>query len=79
MTQILIVKEKKENRKKSEKALREEREKYWNLFNSAAVGMFRSRLDGSEILDMNDQFLAVFDLTRKEMTKNPLTMHWVCN
>jgi diguanylate cyclase (GGDEF)-like protein/PAS domain S-box-containing protein len=63
-------------RKRAEKVLQEREEKYSNLFNNAAVGMFRTRLDGSEMLDMNEKFLEIFGLTREEMHGTASVMHW---
>ena len=63
-------------RKRVEMELREREEKYWNLFNNAEVGMFRTRLDGSEMIEMNDKFLQIFSRTREEMQGNPSTIHW---
>ena len=38
--------------------------------------MFRTRLDGSEILDMNEQFLKIFNYTREEVKGHPSVIHW---
>lgn len=65
------------DRKQAEKALLESEEKYRNLFNNAEVGMFRTRLDGSAILDVNDKFLQIFGRTREEMQGNPSVTYWV--
>jgi two-component system, cell cycle sensor histidine kinase and response regulator CckA len=65
------------DRKMAEEALRESEAKYRSLFNNAEVGMFRTRLDGSEILDMNERFLRIFGRTRDEMQGNPSFIHWV--
>ncbi len=64
------------DRKKAEEALRESEEKFRNLFNNAEVGMFRTRIDGSEILDMNEKFLEIFCRTREEMKDSPSVIHW---
>jgi len=63
-------------RKKAEKELRESEEKYRYLFNNAEVGMFRTRIDGSEILEMNEKFLEIFGRTREEMQGSPSVIHW---
>jgi len=63
-------------RKRMEEDRLERNKKYWNLFNNAEVGMFRTRLDGSELLDMNEKFLQIFSRTREEMQGNPSTIHW---
>ena len=38
--------------------------------------MFRTKLDGSEILDFNDKCLKIFDRTREEVKGNPSVTHW---
>ena len=74
--EIIAVYEDKTEQKKSEEALRESEEKYRNLFNNAEVGMFRTRIDGSEILEMNQKFLDIFGRTREEMQGSPSLIHW---
>jgi two-component system, cell cycle sensor histidine kinase and response regulator CckA len=64
------------DRKQAQEALRKSEEKFRTLFNDAQVGMFRTRLDGSEILDMNEEFLEIFGWTREEMRGRPSTIHW---
>ena len=59
-----------------ESALRESEEKFRNLFNNAETGMFRTRIDGSEILDMNEKFLNIFGRTREEMQGSSSVIHW---
>ena len=63
-------------RKKAEKELRESEEKFRNLFNNAGAGMFRTRIDGSEMLDMNQKFLDIFGRSREEMQGSPSKIHW---
>ena len=62
--------------KQAEQAMRESEAKFRNLFNNAEVGMFRTKLDGSEILDMNEKFLKIFGRTREEMRSKPSVIHW---
>ena len=50
--------------------------KYRSLFNNAEVGMFRTRLDGSELLDFNDKYLEIFGRTREEMVGSHAVDHW---
>lgn len=63
-------------RKQVEAALRESEKIYHNLFNNTQVGMFRTRLDGSEILDANDKFLEIFGCTREETIGKSSVIHW---
>ena len=64
------------DRKIAEDALKESEEKYRNLFNNSGVGMFRSRLDGSETLDVNDKFLKILNQTREEVVGKPAVILW---
>jgi PAS domain S-box-containing protein len=57
-------------------ALRLSEEKFRSLFNNAEVGMYRTRLDGSEILDMNDKYLEIFGRTRAEMQGSNSASYW---
>ncbi|HVM71338.1 MAG TPA: PAS domain S-box protein, partial [Anaerolineales bacterium] len=63
-------------RKLAEQTLRENEEKYRNLFNNAEVGMFRTRLDGSEILEFNDKYLNILGYTRDEVIGRPSAIVW---
>jgi PAS domain S-box-containing protein len=63
-------------RKRAEGALRESEEKFRNLFNNAEVGMFRSRLDGSEMLDLNDKYLSTLGRSREEIVGKPSVNCW---
>ena len=63
-------------RKEMEASLRASEIRYRNLFNNSAVGMFRTRLDGSEILDFNDKYLQLIGKTLDEVMHKPSTMVW---
>jgi PAS domain S-box-containing protein len=63
-------------RKRTEKALQENEAKYRNLFENAQVGMFRTKMDGSAILEVNRKLLDTFGFTREEMLASPSTMRW---
>jgi PAS domain S-box-containing protein/putative nucleotidyltransferase with HDIG domain len=62
--------------KRAEEALRASEAKYRNLFESAEVGMFRTRLDGSEMLDVNSRFLEIIGRTREEVLEQPSLVFW---
>ncbi len=63
-------------RKRTEDALRESKEKYRNLFDNAEVGIFRSRLDGSEVMEVNRKFLDIVGMTREETVGKPSVNLW---
>jgi PAS domain S-box-containing protein len=63
-------------RKKTQETLRESEEKYRVLFANAQVGMFRSKIDGTAILDLNEKLTEIFGHSREEMLKNPATIRW---
>ena len=65
-----------DERQRAEQSLRESEEKYRRLFDDAEVGMFRTRLDGSEMLDVNPRFLEIFGRTRDEVLGAPSVIHW---
>ncbi|GEM_PF-626804 len=54
-------------RKRMEETLRQSEGKYRNLFDNSEVGMFRTRLDGSEILEFNQKYLKILNYTREEV------------
>ena len=62
--------------KRAEQALQENEEKFRNLFNNAEIGMFRTRLDGSEILDMNEKYISIFGRTPAEMQGSTSVLLW---
>ena len=64
-------------RKAAETALRASEQKYRCLFENAEVGMFRTRLDGSAVLDANERFLELLGRSREEVLGAPSLMHWV--
>ena len=62
--------------RRAEEALQASERKYRDLFDNAQVGMFRTRLDGSEMLDANPRFLEIFGRTREEVLGGPSVIHW---
>ena len=63
-------------RKKAEQELQAKESKYRDIFNNSEVGMFRTRLDGSEILDFNDKYLGILGLTREEIKGRSSVSFW---
>jgi PAS domain S-box-containing protein len=62
--------------KEKEELLQESEEKFRNLFNNAEVGMFRTRLDGSKILEFNKKYLKILNYTREEVIGKPSVNMW---
>jgi PAS domain S-box-containing protein len=50
-----------------EEALKESEAKYKALFENAQVGMYRSKIDGSALLDVNNKFIEILGFTREEL------------
>lgn len=63
-------------RMRAEEKLRESEEKYRSLFNNSEVGMFRTRLDGSDILEFNEKYLKILNYTREEVVGKPSVNMW---
>jgi PAS domain S-box-containing protein len=63
-------------RKKVEEELRKSELKYRSIFENSQAGMFRTRLDGSEILDCNGKFLNIFGRSRDEVLGKPSLSLW---
>ena len=63
-------------RKRAEEALRKSEEKFRHLFNNAEVGMFRTRLDGSEVLEFNERYLKILGYTADEVKGKPSVDMW---
>ena len=62
--------------KKIQQKLNESESKYRGIFNNSAAGMFRTKLDGSEILDCNAKFLDILGRTSDEVVGKPSIIHW---
>jgi PAS domain S-box-containing protein len=58
-------------------ALKASEEKYRNLFNNAEDGIFRTRLDGSEVMEVNQRFLDIVGMTLEETLEKPSVNLWV--
>ena len=65
-----------DEQKRIYEALRESEEKYRGLFDNAVIGMYRSRLDGSGFLAVNQRYADLFGFTKEEMMVRPPTLCW---
>jgi PAS domain S-box-containing protein len=74
--QVIALKKEISKRKEIEETLSESEEKFRNLFNNSEVGMFRTRLDGSEILEFNKKYLKILGYTYDEVKGRPSRDMW---
>jgi PAS domain S-box-containing protein len=62
--------------KQTEEALKESETKYRTLFENAQVGMYRSKIDGSAFLDVNDRFAEIIGFAREELLGTAGSIRW---
>ncbi|MBM2816774.1 MAG: hypothetical protein HW421_3536 [Ignavibacteria bacterium] len=62
--------------KKNTNMLRESEAKYRSLFDNAEVGIYRSKIDGSGYIDVNQRFTDMFGYSRQEMLTEASTIRW---
>ena len=46
------------------------------IFYNSEVGMYKTKIDGNEILDCNDKYLEIFGYSRDEMRGKPSITFW---
>jgi len=63
-------------RKKAEETLKASETKYKYIFNNSAIGMYRTRLDGSEVIEFNDKYCSILGVTRKDVISKPSKILW---
>ncbi len=56
--------------------LLESESKFRNIFDNCEVGIFRTRIDGSEVLDVNRKYLEIVGLPRDQVVGKPSVMRW---
>lgn len=64
------------DRRIAEETLREKELKYRNLFDNSVLGLYRSKIDGSEILEVNQALCDIFQCTVEEMKSQPAMIRW---
>src|ERR1039457_321183 len=62
--------------RETSEALKKSEEKFRHLFSNAEVGIFRSRLDGSEVLEVNEKFLEIVGMMREDTIGKPSVNLW---
>jgi PAS domain S-box-containing protein len=63
-------------RKKVENALEQSEAKYRELFENAQIGMYRSRIDGSAFIEVNQKMADILGFGRDELIKTPSRILW---
>ncbi len=66
ITGVIIVSTDITQIKRAEEELKRSEEKYRNLFENNQAGMYRSKLDGTAILDVNKKFVEIFGYSSKD-------------
>jgi PAS domain S-box-containing protein len=62
--------------KQVETALQESEKKYRNLFKNSQIGIFQSRIDGSEIVAVNQKFADIYGYSKEELIGKPSAVVW---
>jgi PAS domain S-box-containing protein len=62
--------------RRAEYLLNKGRVEIYNLFNNSAVAMFRSRLDGSEVMNANEKFFEIVGGAREDVVGKPVMVHY---
>ena len=63
-------------RMRIEEELHKSEEKYRLLFQNAQIGMYRSKIDGSAFLDVNDKFAKILGFSREELLGTEGRIRW---
>ena len=63
-------------RKRLESALQDSEEKYRHLFEKAQVGMFRTSLDNTQVLEVNRKLCELVEASREELIGSPSVVRW---
>jgi len=64
------------DRKRVEEELRESQEKYSSLYETSPVGIYRTRIDGSKILEINNRVCEMLGFTKEEFLRQPSAIRW---
>jgi len=63
-------------RNEIEDALRESQEKYSYLYETAPVGIYRTKIDGSKILEINNTICEMLGFIKEEFLRQPSAIRW---
>jgi len=66
-----------ERRGQTEEALRRSEERYRNLYNNAEIAMFTSKIDGTELIEINAKAIAMLGGDRTPYLGKPTASWWV--
>ncbi|MCX6150346.1 MAG: PAS domain S-box protein [Ignavibacteriales bacterium] len=62
--------------KQAEVALKISENNYQNLYENAPVGIYRTKIDGSKILEINNTACTMLGFTKEEMLSQPSAIRW---
>ena len=60
----------------AQKSLKNSEEKYHNLVENASIGIVRTKIDGSRVLEANPKMCEILGLTREEFVGQPSAIAW---
>jgi PAS domain S-box-containing protein len=63
-------------RKRVEEALKINEDNYRNLYENAPVGIYRTKIDGSKILEINTTACRMLGFTKEELLNQPSAIRW---
>ena len=72
---VLVFRDQTEERT-AQKALKDSEEKYRNLVENASIGIVRTKIDGSRVLEANPRMCEILGLTREEFVGQPSAIAW---
>ena len=64
------------NNTRQDEELKKSQQRYRNLFENAIVGMYRTTIDGSGVLEVNQPLCDLSGYTREELLSLPGIIHW---
>ena len=64
------------DRTRVEEALRQSEEKYRSLFDNAEAALYRSRIDGSGFIALNQRYADLVGFSKEELMSSPTTLRW---
>ncbi len=76
ITGVVLVFRDQTQERSAQKALKDSEEKYHNLVENASIGIVRTKIDGSGVLEANPRMCEILGLTREEFVGQPSAIAW---